>query len=177
MSFYRGVRDAIIAPWLGVGSYGTAVDILGIRNFTITTNVSTDTLRGDDHDLDVHSRMDGVVVDWEQAEVNQTVFDILAGGTLVSNANYEDVLIGEEDAPYVGLAGKMVASDGSEMHLFVPKCKLAGNLVLQAQLDTYSIPAAQFRGVYEGVVNGIFRRRKFFVPTTLTIPLATTPGL
>lgn len=175
--YYRGIRDGKIALWTAVATYGTVYDIGGIRNFSITTNVATDELKGDDRVLDQHSRLESVTVDWEQAETNLFVADLLMGGTLVSNASYEDSVIGEEDAPYVGIAGRMVGSDGSEVHMFVPKAKLMGNLVMQAQLDTYSIPAAQFKGVYEGVANGMFRRRKFYVPTTLTIPLATTPGL
>lgn len=176
MAFYRGVRDGKIALWTAENTWGTVYDIHGIRNFSITTNISSDELKGDDRVLDQHSRMESVTVDWEQADVNLFIMDLLMGGTLVSNATYEDAMVGEEDAPYVGIAGKMVASDGSEVHMLVPKAKLMGNLVIQAQLDTYSIPAAQFKGVYEGTINQMFRRRKFHVTTALEIPLRTTAG-
>lgn len=174
--YYRGVRDGKIGLWTAENTYGTIYDIGGIRNFSITTNLATDELKGDDRVLDRHSRMESVTVEWEQAEVNLFVMDLLMGGTLVSNGSYEDAMIGEEDAPYVGIAGKTVGSDGSEIHLFVPKAKLSGGLVMRAQLDTYMIPAATFQGVYEGTINQMFRRRKFFVTTTLAIPLRTTPG-
>jgi hypothetical protein len=175
--YYRGIRDGKISLWLAENSYGTAVDLGGIRNFSITTVVSTDQLKGDDRVLDRYSRLESVTVSFEQAEVNQTVLNMLMGGTLVSNATYEDVKIGEADAPYVALAGKVVASNGNELHLFVPKCRLMSNLTLQAQVDTYMIPSAEFEGVYEGTINEMFRRRKFLVTTALEIPLRTTAGI
>lgn len=175
--YYRGVRDGKIALWVAENSYGTVYDIGGIRNFTIQTNLTTDELKGDDRVLDRYSRLDSVTVEWEQAEVNLFIADMMMGGQLVSNGDYEDAVVGEDDAPYVALAGKVVASNGHELHLFVPKAKLTTGLTMQAQLDTYMIPAATFQGVYEGTVNQMFRRRKFYVTTALEIPLRTTPGI
>lgn len=176
MSYYRGVRSGVITLWLDVNSYGTDLPVTGIRNFTIATNPTTDSLKGDDHTLDRYFRIDSVTVTWEQADVSFEVAEMLLGGTLVSNGEYQDHVVGEDDAPYVAIAGKQVASDGSEIHLFVPKAKPSGPVTLSAQIDQYSIPSVQFEGIYEGAVNQIFRRRKFFLPTAVEIPLRTTHG-
>lgn len=173
---YRGVRDGKIALWQAENSYGTERDVPGIRNFTIATNPSTDSLKGDDHTIDRYYRIDSAIVTWENAVVGFEVAQMFLGGDLVSNGDYIDHVVGEEDAPYVAIAGKQVASDGSEMHLFVPKARPNGPITMTAQIDNYAIQSAQFEGVYEGPINQIFRRRKFFVPTALEIPLRTTPG-
>jgi len=100
------------------------------------------------------------------------------GGTLVSGADYEDLFVAEDDeVPYVALAGRIVGSGGSsDLHVFVPKAKLAGNLRLQAQVDTYMLPSAEFQGVNEGTVNGMLRLRKFTALTGVEIPLRTETG-
>lgn len=177
-SFHRGLRDIKIAAWAAENSYGTAYDVLGARNMSVEWVVETDELRGDDVVLDRYTKPVSVTVRIEQAAVDLEVVDMLMGGTLVSGALYEDFFVGEDDeVPYVAVAGRVVGSGGtSDLHIFVPKCKLAGNLQLQAQLDTYMLPNAEFQGVNEGTINGMFRLRKFTAATALEIPLRTTTG-
>jgi len=77
----------------------------------------------------------------------------------------------------VAIAGRIVGSGGgSDLHLFIPKAKLSGNLQYQAQLNNYLIPAAEFQGVHEGTQNGMMRVRKFTALTGLDIPLRTSTG-
>jgi len=177
-TFHRGIRDLKIASWTAENSYGTAYDILGARNMSVTWVVETDELMGDDVVLDRYTKLVSVTISLEQASVDVEAIDMLIGGTLVSNAQYEDLSIGETDeVPYIAIAGRVVGSGGAnDLHLFVPKAKLAGNLLLQAQVGTYLIPTAEFQGVHEGDINGMLRIRKFSAATALTIPLATTTG-
>ncbi len=167
-----------IAAWTAENSYGQAYDILGARNMSITWVTESDELRGDDVVLDRYTKLVSVTVNIEQASVDLEVLDMLLGGTLVSNASYEDFIIGEADeVQYVAIAGRVVGSGGAaDLHIFVPKAKLSGNLELAAQLDTYMIPGAEFQGVHEGDTNGMLRLRKFTAATALTIPLATSTG-
>lgn len=177
-TFHRGIRDLKIAAWVAANSYGTAYDLLGARNATLTWVVETDELRGDDVVLDRFTKMVSVTVNIEQASVDLGAIDMLLGATLVSNADYEDIFIAESDeVPYLAIAGRVVGSGGAnDLHFFAPKCKLAGNLQLAAQLDTYMIPQAEFQGVNEGAVNGMLRLRKFTTAAALEIPLRTTVG-
>jgi hypothetical protein len=117
-------------------------------------------------------------VNIEQASVDLEAADTLLGGTLVSNASYEDLMIEESDeVPYIAIAGRVVGGGGSsDLHFLVPKAKLSGNLTLQAQLDTYMLPQAEFQGVHEGAINGMLRLRKFTAATALEIPLRTSTG-
>lgn len=177
-TYHRGLRDLKIATWVAENSYGTAYDVLGARNMSITWVSESDELRGDDVVLDRYTKLVSVTVQIEQASVDLAVVDMLLGGTLVSNGDYEDFRIGEADeVPFVALAGRVVGSGGlADLHIFVPKAKLSGNLELSAQLDTYMLPQAEFQGVHEGEVNGMLRLRKFTTATALEIPLRTTTG-
>lgn len=177
-TFHRGIRKMLIAPWVAEDSYGTAYQMLGARNMSIEWVVETDQLIGDDVVLDRYTKLVSVTVRVEQAAVDLAIADYFLGGTLISNANYEDFVIGESDeVPYIAIAGRVVGSGGgTDLHMFVPKAKLAGNLALAAQQGAYMLPSAEFQGVNEGDINGMLRLRKFLALTELEIPLRTTTG-
>jgi len=177
-TYHRGLRDVKIAAWNGVASYGTAYDVLGAREMSIEWVLETDELRGDDVVLDRFSKLVSVTFRLANAAVDLDLLDMLLGGTLVYNSDYYDFVVGENDeVPYVAIAGRVVGSGGiGDLHMFVPKAKLAGNLQYSAQLDTYLIPSATMQGVHEGTVNGMLRFRNFTVSTGLEIPLRTSTG-
>jgi hypothetical protein len=140
--------------------------------------VETDELRGDDVVLDRYTKIVSANVNVEMATVDLEAYDMLTGATLTSTAAYEDLMIAETDeVPYIALAGRIVGSGGvGDLHIFIAKSKLAGNVALQAQQDTFILPGAQFQGVHEGSVNGIYRLRNFASATALAIPLRTAVG-
>lgn len=177
-TIHRGLRDLQIAAWNGENSYGTASDIYGAREMTLELVVESDQLEGDDVVIDRYTKIIAVNFNFANGSVDLGLLNVLSGGTLVSNAQYEDVMIGEDASiPYVAMAGRVVGSDAThDLHVFVPKAKMAGNLQYQAQYGAYVIPSAEFQGVNEGSINGLVRFRKFTALTTLTIPLATTAG-
>jgi hypothetical protein len=140
--------------------------------------VETDELRGDDVVLDRYTKIIAVTFRLANAAVDLNLLDLLMAGDLTSTADYEDFMIGETDeVPYVAIAGRTVGSGGvGDLHLFVPKAKMASNLQYSAQLGQYLIPQAQFQGVHEGDVNGMMRARNFRTATNLEIPLRTSVG-
>lgn len=173
----RGLRDMKIAAWNSAASYGTAYDVYGAREMGIELVLESDQLEGDDVVLDRYSKIIAVTFRFANAAVDLGLLDILSGGALVSNANYEDVVIGENDnIPYVAMAGRIVSSSGRDVHVFVPKAKLSGNLQYQAAYGQYVVPQAEFQGVNEGAANGIVRFRNFAAATALEIPLRTATG-
>lgn len=177
-TIHRGIRDLAIATWSSENSWGTAYDLYGARNATLTLQVETDQLEGDDVVLDRYTRIVSAQISIEQAAVDLEAVDMFVGGTLVSNASYEDLVITESDSvPYLGIAGKIVASSGVvEQHFLAAKCRMSGDLTLQAQVNNYMLPNAQFQAVNEGSTNGIIRFRKFTAATDVEIPLRTTTG-
>ena len=177
-SIHRGLRDMKIASWVSENSYGPAYDIWGARDMSLTLEVESDQQEGDDVVLDRYTKIVSVTFSFEQAATDLELIDILSGGTLVSGAAYEDLVIGEDDnVPFVAMAGRVVASDAAnDLHVFVPKAKISGGLQLQAQYGQYMVPSAEFQGVNEGTINGMVRFRKFTAITALEIPLRTTTG-
>lgn len=177
-TIHRGLRQLKFASWTAANSYGTAYLVRGARSMSVDIVVETDELRGDDVVLDRYTKIVSADVNVEMATVDLSAYDLLTGATLVSNADYEDLMIGESDeVPYVAMAGRIVGSGGiGDLHIFIPKAKLSGNIALNAQQDTFILPGAQFQGVHEGAANGIYRLRNFRTPTALEIPLRTTVG-
>jgi hypothetical protein len=177
-TFHRGLRQLSVASWTSENSYGTQYDVLGAREMSVSWTIDSDELRGDDAVLDRFSKVVAVELTLSHASVDLSLLDLLMGGTLVSNASYEDFIVGSTDeVPYVAIAGRVVGSGGSsDLHIFIPKAKLSGNLNYAAQLDTYLIPSATFQGVREGDTNGYMRFRNFTALTGLEIPLRTTTG-
>lgn len=177
-TFHRGLRDVKISSWTSENSYGTAYDVLGARELSLEWVLETDELRGDDVVLDRFSKLVSVTFRLANAAVDLNLLDILLGGTLTSTADYEDFMIGESDEiPYVAIAGRVAGSGGNgDLHAFIPKAKISGNLQYAAQENTYLIPQAQFQGIHEGTANGMLRFRNFTEPTALEIPLRTTKG-
>lgn len=166
----------VVAPWTASATYGTDYPIRGARNLSLELTVETDELRGDDVVLDRNTKIIAVNATIEIATIDLELFDILAGGALVNNASYYDWSIGEDDeVPYVGIAGRVVGSTAdADLHIFIAKAKMSGNLAIGAQLDTYMIPSATFQGVDD---NGVIARlRNFTAATALEIPLRTTTG-
>jgi hypothetical protein len=177
-TFHRGIRSLVIAEWQAENTYGAPYRILGARRASLRWEIETDTLRGDDRDLDVFSEPSAVTISWEQASVDLDVVALLMGATLVYNADYEDLMIGEADAPqYIAISGRIVGSGGAnDLHFFVPKAKISSALEFTAQLDTYMLPATELRGVHEGPINSMLRWRKFTAPTQTDIPMRTATG-
>jgi hypothetical protein len=177
-SILRGIKDIKIAAWGPTeNNWGTAYDIYAGRGANLQWVVSTDTLRGDDVDVDVFTNLASATLTIQNGSIDLTVFNMLLGGVLTSTAAYYDFYIQSAvDVPYVGIAGRVSGSGGKDIHFLLPKCKLASNLQLNAQVDNYLIPQWDVHGVNEGLINGMLRVRQFSVPTALSIPLATTGG-
>lgn len=174
LSYHYGIRDAKIATWIAANSYGTAIDVGAVHDFGVTFEVETAQLEGDDVVVDRFSKVKGVMANIQYGEVNQQVLQILTGSTLVSNADYEDVLLSQDDnIGYFAIAGKAVGSNTGDLHIFLPKCKISGPLNYKASYGNYMTPSVDIEGVYEGTVNGFGRLRKFRAAVALAIPLAT----
>ena len=170
----RGIRDAKVATYISEGAWGPAYDIKGIREASIELELETDQLEGDDEVVDRYSRIISATISFEQAYLDYQAMAIVAGGALNSGANYDEWLLdGESDPPYVGLAFRVVASDGKDNHYFFPKAKLSGNLSLTAAYGSYTTPSAEFQAIKDGA-QGTMRGRAYDATTTLTIPLANT---
>lgn len=176
-TFHRGLRQMKLAAWNGENTYGTPYTLLGARSMSMELVVESDEARGDDAVLDRFTRILAVTFRLEKATVDLAAMNLLTGGSLVSNGSYEDLLLSEStDVPYVAVAGRIRSSGAHDLHIFVPKAKIMGNLQFAAQQDAYMFPQVELQGVNEGAANGMGRLRKFVSATGLEIPLRTATG-
>lgn len=81
------VEDAKIAavtadPSGGTTTYGSLVDVPGIKSVTISGNVNTVELRGDNSLLDANSTLTNITLIFEYAKLSLDALDILAGGAV-----------------------------------------------------------------------------------------------
>lgn len=174
-TIHRGLRDVKIAAWNSIGSYGTAVDLLGAQEFTVKFDVETDELRGDDVRLDQYSKIIGLSASVKYATVDLTAMALMVGGTVVSNTEYENLRVGEVATPYFVIAGRVVGTDESvDLHMISYKCRIAGEVGYEASEGSYLLPSVEISGFDEGTGgSGVADIRNFVGPTGLTIPLAT----
>lgn len=81
------VVDAKIAavtadPAGGTTTYGSLVDVPGIKSVTIGGDVSTVELRGDNTLLDANSTLTNISLSFEYAKLSLDALDVLVGGTV-----------------------------------------------------------------------------------------------
>jgi hypothetical protein len=176
ISYNRGIKGLAMATWNSENSYGAMYPITGARAANLQWVVESDELRGDDVVLDRYTTLVSATLTINEASIDLNTLDMWLGGTLVSNANYYDLKVADTDTvPYIAITGHIVGSGGvGDLHFFLPKAKLAGNLQLNAQVDSYLIPQADFQGVQEGPINGMLRLRHYNITHVLAIPLATS---
>lgn len=175
-TIHRGLRKMIMAPWQATDTYGTSISVRGARNMGVNLTVESDQLIGDDTVLDRFTKIVAAEVNWEIATLDLELLDAIIGGALIQTADYYDWQVGEDDeVPYVGIAGRVVGSSSQgDLHIFIPKAKLSGNLAIQAQQGAYLLPNGQFQGVDDDGLIAQFRN--FTAATALEIPLRTTTG-
>lgn len=89
VSQFFAVKDAKIAKLLtdpagGAATYGTSIDVPGIKSVTVTGDINTTELRGDNTLLARNSVLGNITVSIEYAKLSLDVLPVVLGGTTVS---------------------------------------------------------------------------------------------
>jgi hypothetical protein len=97
-------------------TYGTGVDVPGLKSITITGDVNTVELRGDNTKLDASSSMGGITVSLEFAKLSLDVLSSIFAATTVDagtdpNATATWTMLGTTGFSYVGLTAQAVGAD------------------------------------------------------------------
>lgn len=137
-------EDCKIAPMLsdvaGFASYGTAVDVPGIRAVTMTPQIESKELRGDNRLLDADSTLVGVEISATHAKLSIEALEVLLGG---------DVTLGASTSTYVQDGGIALPkwsigwrtpdnggdSTGGDVQFRVAKCVITAYQLGTAQED------------------------------------------
>lgn len=133
-----GTTDAKIAkltadPSGGSPTYGSLVDVPGIKAVTISGSMNRTELRGDHQLLDAQSTLTDITVSFEYAKLSLDALAVFfdaavvdAGTTPSQTATW--TLDGADDPNYFGFTAKVAAADtiGGDIHISLLKCMLDG---------------------------------------------------
>lgn len=168
-----GLRDVKVAQWLAENSYGTAVDFGAAQLFQVAIVGVDAELPGDDVIIDTHRVATSVNVTVRGGDISMDVLALLTGETADSSGAQIDMVFGQSAYPYFAICGKVEGTgDGGDTHMFVPKCKLQGDLTIKFEYGNYLVPELTAKGVWEGDTNGYVRARQYAASTAISIPLA-----
>lgn len=135
------VDDAKIAPMTadpsgGTTTYGSLVDVPGIKAVTLSGTVNTKSLRGDNTLLDSRSVLESLTLAVENAKMSLDVLPIILDGATVDSGTTPNMaatfdLLGSDSAPpYFKFEAKTPADGadtiGGDLHIVLFKCTLAG---------------------------------------------------
>lgn len=103
-------------PAGGAPTYGTGIDVPGLKTVSITGEVNTVSLRGDNTQLDSASSMGGIEVEMEFAKLSLDILSAVLAATTVDSGttpNQKSVwtLLGTTGFNYVGMTCQAVGAD------------------------------------------------------------------
>jgi hypothetical protein len=156
-----GVNDAKIAkltadPAGGTATYGTSIDVPGIKSVTIAGDISTVDLRGDHTLLDSDSTLQNITLSFEYAKLSLDALVVWLGGAVTDSGTTPDqmaklALLGTDTllGNHWKFEAKTVSADtpGGDVHLVLYKCKLASFPELGTAEEDYLTFTVEARAV------------------------------
>lgn len=160
-SKFYAVSDAKIAavtadPSGGTTTYGSLIDVPGIKSVTISGDITTAELRGDNTLLDANSTLTGVTVDFEYAKLSLDALAAMAGGAVTdSGSGSAEVAtyrrLGTDTFGYFKFEAKTPTAGVDELagdgHILLYKCMLAGFPEIGMAEEDYQIFSASATAV------------------------------
>lgn len=159
------VKDARIAKLTAdtagaAPTYAAAIDVPGIKSVTVSGDVTSVELRGDNKALDGDFFLSSVAVSFEYAKLDLDVLAVLLGGTVVDagvTPNQTAVLSvqGDTSFSYFSFEAVSVGADpvAGDVRVFLPKCKLSSFPELgfeEEDYRTFEVEAAAFDPIGTG---------------------------
>lgn len=155
-SYKFGLKDCKVAPWTSTGSYGTLVDVPAINMMSADTKTTNAELPGDDAIVDVHAKNISGNVSIKFGFKDLAVLEVLTGKTILAGANYDALVISNDNFPYFGICGHVDDTQGGANNmLFVAKCKILEGIKFSMQYGQYWTPEMACECVPDGQY-GIF---------------------
>jgi hypothetical protein len=156
-------EDAKIAKLLsdapGFASYGSMIDIPGIRQVTMTPQIESKSLRGDNRELDADSTLVAVELSFENAKVSFEALEVFLGGTWnASTGTYTQSDSGS--LPYWAMGWRTPTSGGDaiggDVQFQVFKAKITAH-TLGTAFEDYQLLSGTARGVYRVADDKLFQ--------------------
>ncbi len=153
-----GVNDLKIFPITqdsaSAFTAGTAIDVPGVRQISVTFEIDEKELTGDEKTLAVASKVKAVSFTSEYAELSLDVLSALSGGTVTTTTGNNETAtfsFGEGDKPaYFQLQAKIDGTDsiiGGDCHICIYKAKVTAMPINGVQSD-FAVYTFEGIGVY-----------------------------
>lgn len=150
------IRAITADPVGGPAVFGAYIDVPGIRQVTMTPQIESKQLRGDNKELDSDSTLVAVEVQWEQAKLSYPALAVLLGGTW-SGGVYTQAE-GNYFSPFQ-MTWKTPTSGGDDIggdvHFAAAKLKITAHN-LGTAFEDYQILSATARGVFRQADGKLF---------------------
>lgn len=149
-------KDAAIFPLTadpagGSPTYGTALDIPGIKTVQISGDINTVELRGDNRLMDAQSSLTNVTVSIEFAKLSLDLLAAFFSNTVVDSGvtpAQKSVwdLLGSSELGYVGLDAQAVGADtiGGDVHFSLTKMVLSSFPEMGLEEEDYKSHTVEF---------------------------------
>lgn len=136
-----GIEDCKVAAWVGDGTYGTAVDVPGIKNITIEAETTNGEQDGDDMLVAVASKVRAGNVTITKARLSFEVLNIMLNQPIQSSSSHKAMKITSRKTRYFGLIARIDEAEGDgDVHIFVPKVKLLTGLTFNFAFGEFTSP-------------------------------------
>ena len=141
-------------------TYDTMVDVPGIRQVTLTPQMESKQLRGDNRELDADSTLVAAEISFEHAKISFEALPVFLGGTWTpGTTGYYDQL-GSDALPYWAMGWRTPTSGGDQIggnvEFQVTKAKITA-YTLGTAFEDYQILSATARCVYRLADDKLFR--------------------
>jgi hypothetical protein len=148
--FTAGIRAAIVAPWNGDGTYGTAVRVPGIKNVNIEAVTVNAEQTGDDRVMAVMSKVVSGNVTMSQARFSFEVMNVINAQPIQSASSFKRQKFTSRKSRYFGLVAHIDEPEGDgELQLFIPQMKLMENLSMNYAYGEFTTPELSVRALLD----------------------------
>jgi hypothetical protein len=149
-----GLNDVKIATWTATNTYSAAVDVYSVQLMGAVLQIISAQLTGDDTITATAARAVGGEVRIRFGSVQIPALEVLLGNTATSSVASPNTvkqlkLVGGDNMPYFGIAGKALAEEGTgDFLIFFPKCRIMSDVTLATlEYGTFAIPELTLQAV------------------------------
>lgn len=156
-----GLNDGKVQTWASAGTYsGTLTDIMSIQMGSVTMELVSAILTGDDRQTAIAALAIGGTIQMRFGGLNPTMMGVLTGKTptVISSVSQLGVR-GSNRMPYIGIILKALSAETGDTWLYLPKCKIISNFTfMQMEYGAFATPEVTLQIVDDdtyGVINVI----------------------
>lgn len=144
----------------GYASYDAMIDVPGIRQVTMTPQIESKQLRGDNRELDADSTLVAAELSFEHAKVSFEALPVFLGGTWTPGTTGYYDQTGGDALPYWAMGWRTPTSggdtQGGDVEFQVTKAKLT-TYTLGTAFEDYQILSGTARCVFRLADDKLFR--------------------